>query len=103
MDVQQHGFVEEYTTSENADLYASVFNVTRSRQFGDCDPKEICKMLSKSVAFSEMAINIQYVEEWTAKMIASLRIGFRKGYLVQHSQKSNWFNTNMIRNFHRRF
>ena len=82
VEVQQHRFMEEYTASENADLCASVFNVTRSRQFGDVDPKEICKMLSKSVAFSEMTISIQYVEEWTAKMMDSLRVGFRKGYLV---------------------
>jgi hypothetical protein len=86
VEVQQHGFIEEYTASENADLYASVFNVTRSRQFGDFDPKEMCKMLSKSVAFSGMAISIQYVEEWTVKMMDSLRVGFRKGYLVRHSQ-----------------
>jgi hypothetical protein len=36
--------------------------------------KEICKIVSKSMAFSRMAISIRYVEAWTAKMMDSLRV-----------------------------
>jgi hypothetical protein len=99
--VQQHGFIEEYTASENADLYALVFNVTRSRQFGDFDPKEMCKTLLKSVAFSGMAISIQYVEEWTAKMMDSSVLAFER-VTWYDILKVSWFDANMIRNFHRR-
>lgn len=85
VEAQQHRFIEEYTASENADLYASIFNITRSRQFGNFDPKEMCKTFSKSVAFSGMAIGIRYVEEWTAKMMDPLRAGFGK---VSHLKMS---------------
>lgn len=33
-----------------------------------------------------VAISIRYVEEWTVKIMDSLRVGFQKGYLVRHSQ-----------------
>jgi hypothetical protein len=56
--VQQHGFIKEYTTSENANLYTLVFNITRLRQFRDFNLKEICKTLLKSIAFSRMTISI---------------------------------------------
>jgi len=35
VDCRQHGFAEEYMASENADLYASLLGITRTRQFGD--------------------------------------------------------------------
>jgi hypothetical protein len=85
-DLQQHRFDEEYTASENADLCASVFDITRSRQFEDFDSKEMCKTLLKSVVFSGMSISIQYLEEWTIEMMDSLCIDFRKEYLVRYSQ-----------------
>lgn len=82
VDVQQHRFIEEYTARSNADLYASVFNVTRLRQLSKRnmqDALKICGVLW-------VAISIRYVEEWTVKIMDSLRVGFQKGYLVRHSQ-----------------
>lgn len=31
VDLRQHRFAEEYTASENADLYASVFDIVRTK------------------------------------------------------------------------
>ena len=56
--IQQYGFIENYTIIKNTNLYVSIFNVTRSRQFGDFDLKEMYKMLSKSITFSEIIISI---------------------------------------------
>jgi hypothetical protein len=83
VDLRQHGFAEEYTASENADLYASVFNITRTKQFGDFDLEKMCNTLSKSPVFSGMAISVQDLGERTMKMMDYLRIGFQKGYLVR--------------------
>ena len=33
VDLLQHGFAEEYMVSDNADLYASVLGITRTKQF----------------------------------------------------------------------
>jgi hypothetical protein len=82
VDIQQHGFAEEYTASENADLYASVLGITRTKQCGDFDLEEMRNTLSKSPVFSGMIIGARDLEGWTTNMIHSLRIGFRKGYLV---------------------
>ena len=82
VDLRQHRFAEEYTANENADLYASIFDITRTKQFGDFDSEEMCNTLSKSPVFSEMATSVQDVKEWTTKMMRSLRVGFREGYLV---------------------
>lgn len=62
VDLRQHKYAEEYTASENANLYASLFNITRTRRFGDFEPEEMCKTLSKSPVFSEMAISVQDFE-----------------------------------------
>ena len=86
VDLRQHKYAEEYTASENADLFASLFNITRTRRFGDFDPEEMCKTLSKSPVFFEMAISVQDLEERTTKMMDSLSVGFRKGYLVRYPE-----------------
>jgi hypothetical protein len=82
VDLQQHGFAEEYTANENAELYASVLGIVRAKQFGDFNSEEMCNTLSKSPVFAGMTIGIEDLEKWTAEMIDFLPIGFRKGYLV---------------------
>ena len=85
----QHDFAEEYTASENADLYASVFDIARTKQFGDFDAIEMCNTLSKSPVFSGITIDVQDLKEWTTKMKASLRLGFPEGYLVRRPKARN--------------
>ena len=51
VDLQQHGFAEEYTASEKADLYASVLGITRTNQFGDFD-SEKCPKRFRSLRYS---------------------------------------------------
>jgi hypothetical protein len=89
VDLRQHGFAGEYTASENADHFASVFNITRTKQFGDFEFKEMCNTLSKSPVFSGMAIRVQDLEERTTKMMDSLHLGFQKGYLVRYPEGRN--------------
>jgi len=89
VDLLQHGFAEEYTVSDNADLFASLLGITRTEQFGDSDLEEMRNTLSKSLVFSGITISVQDVEKWTTKMMESLRVGFRKGYLVQYSRGRN--------------
>lgn len=94
VDCRQHGFAEEYTASQNADLFASVFEVTRKNRFGYFDSEEMCKLVSKSPVFSEVAISQQDLESWTTSMRDFLRIGFSDRYLVRHSKgRSNFILT----------
>lgn len=83
VDLLQHGFAKEYTVSENADLYASVLGITKTKQFGNFDSEEMRNTLSKSPVFSGLTIGVQDLEERIAKMVDSLRVGFREGYLVR--------------------
>lgn len=76
IDFWQYTYAEEYTASENTDFYTSLFNITTTRQFGDFVPEKICKTLSSSLLFSEMAISVEDLEERTTKIIVSLCIGF---------------------------
>jgi hypothetical protein len=86
VNLLQYGFAEEYTASENGDLYASVLGITRTRHFGDFDSEEMRNTLSKSTVFSGMTIREQDLKEWTTKMIEFLPVGFRKGYLVRYPE-----------------
>ncbi|KAL9004829.1 MAG: hypothetical protein Q9188_002373 [Gyalolechia gomerana] len=86
IDCRQHRFDEEYTPNENAHLYAAIFGITRTNQFGECDLEEMHNMISKSPLFSRKTsrttISVQDLEEWTMRMMDSLPLGFRKEYLV---------------------
>jgi hypothetical protein len=42
VEKRQRNFAAEYTADDKAQLYASLFNITRTRSFGDCDPEKIC-------------------------------------------------------------
>lgn len=83
VDLRQHGFAEEYTASDNADIYAELLGIKRTRQFGDFDPEEMYDTLLRSPVFSGMEIGLQELGVWTTKMMESLHVGFRKGYLVR--------------------
>lgn len=86
VDVLQHNFGEEYTASENADLCASLLDITRTNQFGDFDREAMCTTLLKSPVFSEMEISVQDLKGWTTKMMNCLCLGFEKGYLVLYPE-----------------
>ena len=83
VDFRQHGFAEEYTASQNADLCASIFEITRKNQFGDFDSEEMCKSVSKSPVFSKVAISLQNLESRTTRMRDFLCVGFPDRYLVR--------------------
>jgi len=99
IDLQQHGFAEEYTADENADLFASLFGVTSARKFGRCDPEEMCDILSISPLFFAITIGVQDVEIWFSRMTGLLRLGFREGYLNLPSQVSSTLGLGQIENF----
>ena len=84
VDLRQHQFDEEYTSNENADLYASILGIVRTKQFGEFDSDKMCSMLSKAPMFRRMTIDMQDLKEWTAKMMKPLHLGFQEGYLVGH-------------------
>ena len=98
VDLQQPEFAEEYTASNNADLYASVLGIMRKRHFGDFDSEAMRNALSKSPLFSEMIIDL---EEWITEMMDFLPVGFRKGYLVRCPEVTKQSDANITRTFHR--
>lgn len=82
VDCMQHRFAEDYTANQNNDLLASIFDITRSNNFGEFDTAEMCTTLSKSPVFSEMTISVQDLEDRTLKLRDSLQLGFPQDYLV---------------------
>ena len=87
VDFCQHRFAEDSTINDNADICASLFNITRSNQFGDFDAQEICNTLSKSPIFTGTIIRTKDLREWAAKMMDSLFLGFPEGYLVRSPER----------------
>jgi len=62
VNLQQHGFAQEYTVCDNTDLYALILNITRKRTFKDIDSEKMCNALLKSLIFSEVTISAQSLE-----------------------------------------
>ncbi len=89
VDCRQHGFAEEYTPGENADLYASLLGIKKTREFEDLNSEKVYNELSKSPVFFGMELGLQDLEEWTTKTMGSLHIGFRTGYLVRYPKRRN--------------
>lgn len=90
VNLRQYELAEDYTASQNADLCASVFGITRTKEFGDFNSEEMCSTLSESLVFSGETISVQYLEEWTLKTMKSLRVGFPKGYLVRYPDRRTY-------------
>jgi len=81
-DNRQQGFAE-YTASQNADLYASIFGIVRTVQFGDIDSGKIRNTLLKSQLFSQTTITEQDLEEWTTNIMGCLSVRLREAYSVR--------------------
>jgi hypothetical protein len=79
LDLQQRQFAPEYTASLNSDLYASIFGITRTRDF---DVEEMRGTIEKSPVFSGEELSVQNLEDWSKKMNHFLPVGFCDGHLV---------------------
>lgn len=83
VDCRQHAFDQEYTISDNLNLYMILVGVTGTNRFGDFDPKEMYNALLKSKAFvKDSDIGTLDTVGWSMQMIEFLPIGFPEGYLV---------------------
>ncbi|KAL9591659.1 MAG: hypothetical protein Q9179_007502, partial [Wetmoreana sp. 5 TL-2023] len=82
VDRQQHEFSEESTTDKNAELFASVFEITASKEFGNADVQEMIALISKSPLFSQSRISIQDLDDRTMQIRHSLLLGFEEEHLV---------------------
>lgn len=89
VDRQQHEFSEESTTDKNAELFASVFEITKSKEFGNADVQEMIALISKSPLFSQSRISIQDLDDRTMQIRHSLLLGFEEEHLVGHLDIEN--------------
>ena len=88
MDYRQHALDQEYTISDNLNLYRTLVGVTDTNSFGDFDPKEMYNMLLKSNVFVKDAdIGTLDTVGWSLQMMEFLPIGFAEGYLVCYSEQ----------------
>ena len=74
---------EAFTATANADLVASVLDVTRTGDFGDIDRTGLSKTLSRSPAFDGTTLSGDRARAWTTQIMVQLSIGFRPGHLVR--------------------
>jgi len=87
VNVQQHEFAQEYTICDNADLYASVLDITREKMFKDSNSEQIDKKLLRSSVFLKMTISAQGLEDSIMKMMNFLPVGFLKDYLIRYPKE----------------
>ena len=76
VDLQQHGFAQEYTFRDNAELYASVLDITGKATCENYDPEKIYQALSESPVFSDTTTSTQDLEDRLTKIMNFLPIGF---------------------------
>ena len=88
VDCRQHALDQEYTISDNLNLYMILVGVTGTNRFGDFDPKEMYDALSKSKVFvKDTDIGTLDLVGWSLQMMEFLPIGFPEGYLVCYSER----------------
>jgi hypothetical protein len=83
-DLRHNMFFAESTITRNAELFASLLNVTMTKEFGNVDVQEMIKMVSKSPVFSGTMVDEQGLHDRILNMKRSLHLGFDKDYLVRH-------------------
>ena len=84
-DRQQNAFNQEYTVTDNFDLYKALVGITDTNPVGGFDPTETCSTLLKSKVFlNDTDISPLDIAAWSTEMMEFLRIGSPNGYLVCH-------------------
>ena len=88
VDCRQHALDQEYTISDNLNLYMVLVGITGTNQFGDFDPKEMHNALLKSKVFEKDSdIGTLDTMGWSMRMMEFLPIGFPEGYLVTYCKR----------------
>lgn len=84
VDLRQHDFGMDFTTSQNTSLCASFLGIFCSGQVGRFDPEEMQDVLSKSKLFAEQSKpDIPNTLDWGLGMMTHVPVGFPDDYLVQ--------------------
>ncbi len=71
---------KDFTAVSNANLYASMIGITRTRSFGDYDAQEACDLLMRSAIFAGRTIGVEGLQHRIQKLCVYLPIV--AGYLV---------------------
>ena len=100
MDCRQHILDQDYTISDNLNLYMILVGVTGTNQFGNFDPKKLYSALLKSEVFEDSDIGTLDPLRWSMRMMEFLPIGFPEGYLVNLLRATNLTIANISRIFH---
>ena len=87
VDSRQHALDQEYTFSDNLNLYMVLVGVTGTNRFGDFDPEEMYSALLKSKVFEDSDISTLDTIGWSMRMMKFLPIGFPEGYLVIYCER----------------
>ena len=83
VDRRQYALDQDYTASENLDLYSTLVGVTSKNQFGDFDPKEIYNALLKSKVFvKEAAVGTLDTVGWSMQMME---------FYLSASRRDTWY------------
>ncbi len=88
VDCRQHALDQDYTASDNLNLYMILVGVAGTKRFGDFDPKEISEALLKSKVFvKDSDIGTLDTVGWSKQIMRFLPIGFPEGHLVLHCER----------------
>ena len=87
VECRQHTLDQEYTISDNLNLYIILVGVTGTNRFGEFDPKEMYSALLKSKVFEDSDISTLDTVGWSMRMMEFLPIGFPEGYLVIYCEQ----------------
>jgi hypothetical protein len=86
----------KFTANDNANIIGSLVGITGSNRFGDFDSQAMLNALSHSKVFTQHEISRLEIAKLTSKMMASLPIGFPKGYLVMIFPMADSENTDVL-------
>lgn len=84
VDREQHEFFDESTTDTNAELFTSVLEITRTKEFGNPDMQEMIALITRSPLFSKSMTNVQDLDDRTMEIGHSLLLGYEEGHLVEY-------------------
>ncbi|KAL8832499.1 MAG: hypothetical protein Q9191_000226 [Dirinaria sp. TL-2023a] len=82
VECRQHTLDQEYTISDNLNLYMILVGVTDTNRFEKFDSNEMYSALLKSKVFEDSDIGTLNTIEWSMRMMEFLSIGFPEGYLI---------------------
>ncbi|KAI9736731.1 MAG: hypothetical protein M1834_000935 [Cirrosporium novae-zelandiae] len=90
VEVEQHYLNASYLYKNNEVLYGSLFGIKGQKRFGEFNPEELYKAISRSNVFTGSEIDVSNLIPWSTMLMVHLHIGYQTHFTLPPEVLEVW-------------